>query len=182
MYDDYDDDGDWGYNGDSEHDMWVDYTTDMYEGSDYTGEYRDADIDRDAESDAIADHYVDKGRGHHHAASSPTAHHSDAVSRMSIAQYESKINRLEGLLAAAIAAIASLETKSANASSAKNIRKFQYRANNKREEVSRYQAELDKLKAEYEPMKVQSELQRTRITAIVCAAISIIAILIAIAY
>lgn len=87
MYDDYGDSGDWGYNGDADHDMWVDYTTDMYEGSDYTGE-----------------------------------------------------------------------------------------------KVARYQAELDKLKAAYEPMKIQSEQRRTRLTAIVCAAISIIAILIAIVF
>lgn len=26
------------YNGDSVHDMWVDYTTDQYEGTDYSGE------------------------------------------------------------------------------------------------------------------------------------------------
>lgn len=150
MYDDYDD-GDWVYNGDAKHDMWVDYTTDMYEGTDYSG-------------------------------LSPTVKHSDVTSRMSIAQYESKIHRLEGLLAAAIAAAAVLDSKSANTTIPKNIKKFQYRANNKRDEASRYQAALDKLKAEYEPMKVRSELQRTRLIAIVCAAISIIAILIAIAF
>lgn len=182
MYDDYDDDGDWVYNGDAEHDMWVDYTTDMYEGTDYSGECPDADIDWDAESDANFDGHVDHDRHHHYSAPSPTVQHSDVSSRMSVAQYESKIHRLEGLLAATIAAAAAWDTKAANTTIPKNIRKYQYRANNKRDEVSRYQAELDRLKAEYEPMKVQSELQRTRLIAIVCAAISIIAILIAIAF
>ncbi len=182
MYDDYDDDGDWGYNGEAEHDMWVDYTTDMYEDTNYSGENPDADIDWDAEFDANFDGHVDYDRHHSYTPPTPSSHHADTSSHMSVAQYESKIRRLEGLLAAAIAAAAVLETKSANASTKKNIRKFQYRANRKQEEISRYQAELNKLKSDYEPMKIQSEIHRTRLIAIVCAAISMIAILIAIAY
>lgn len=30
--------GNWGYDGDPVHDQWVDYTTDMYEGTDYSDE------------------------------------------------------------------------------------------------------------------------------------------------
>ena len=182
MYDDYDDDGDCGYNGDSEHDMWVDYTTDMYEDTNYSGENPDADIDWDAEFDANFDGNVDYDGHHSYTTSTSPSRHADTAPHMSVAQYESKIHRLEGLLAAAIAAAAVLETKSANASTKKNIQKFQYRANRKQEEISRYQAELDKLKSDYEPIKVQNELYRTRLIAIVCAAISILAILIAIAY
>lgn len=44
--DDMFDDGFGGYNGDPEHDMWTDYTTDMYEDTNYSGEnYSDYDDD-----------------------------------------------------------------------------------------------------------------------------------------
>lgn len=170
------------YNGDAEHDMWVDYTSDMYEGTNYSGENPDADIDYDAEIGNNFDGHFDDGRHHAYTPSAPATSHAGMASDMSIDQYESRIHRLEGLLAAAIAAAAVLETKSANASTKKNVRKFQYHANRKQEEISRYKAELDKLRSDYVPIKMKSELHRTRLIAIVCAAISIFAILIAIAY
>lgn len=179
MYDDdFDDSGEWGYNGDAEHDMWVDYTTDMYEDTDYSGENPDYDVDWEAEYET---HVDDTQHSHHH---SPTFlhHQNDNVASMTARQYENRIHRLEGLIAAAIAAATVLDTKSANATSVKNIRKYQRRASEKQSEVKKYQDELTKLKANYKTAKLESEKALTRIITIICVVISIIAILVAICY
>lgn len=226
MFDDYDDDGGWGYGGDPGHDMWTDYTSGMYEGSDYSGECPDVDDDWggyvdpcfnrgvdpdldpdfDGDVDGVADydiHRYDRYGSHDSYVSAYAAdNHNDLVSRMSIYDYESRIHHLEAMLAGAVAAAALLDAKLAKAKTSngmvssstnaansieakkdrsdRNIRQLKSSIESKREEVSRYQAELDKLKAEYEPMKIQSERRRTRIIAIVCAAVCLIAILVAV--
>lgn len=234
MYDDYDDDGCWGYDGDPAHDMWTDYTSDMYERSDYPGECPDVDDDwGDVDPDFDYDLYIDLdgvadydkprdyGRYDSHgtcASAYAAAHHNDLERHMSIYEYESRIHHLEAMLAGAVAAAALLDARLADASSAQNaasahnrisarssdrnaysakastgkgksakiskdagdISKLRSGAESKREEISRYQAELDKLKSEYEPLKIQSERRRTRTIAIVCAAVCLIAILIAV--
>lgn len=206
MFDDYDDDGGWGYNDNPEHDMWTDYTSDMYEGSAYSGECPDLDADFDADLDGTADydnHRYDRYDGHGSYVSAYAAdNHDDSVSRMTIYDYESRIHHLEAMLAGAVAAAALLDAKLAKAKTSngmvssstnaansikakkdrsdRNIRRLKSSVESKHEEVSRYQAELDKLRAEYEPLKIQAERRRTRIIAIVCAVICLIAILIAV--
>lgn len=235
MFDDYDDDGGWGYNDDPEHDMWTDYTSDMYEGSGYSGECPDLDddwgghvdpcfsrgvdpdldADFDADLDGFADYdnrRYDRYDGHGSYGSVYAAdNHNDSMSRMTIYDYESRIHHLEAMLAGAVAAAALMDAKYAKAKSSdanladaipngmdalpttaansikskkkrsdRNIRQLKSSVESKHEEVSRYQAELDKLRAEYEPLKIQAERRRTRIIAIVCAVICLIAILIAV--
>ena len=176
-YDEYGDD--WGYNGDAEHDMWVDYTTDMYEGSDYSGENPDCDVDWDAEYEANVDCHNGGVQQQAHSSS----HHQGHTGASETAQhYERRIHQLEGLIAAALASAAILDTKAANASSGKNMRKFQRRANEKQSEAKRYQAELDKLKANYAIVKLESETARTRTITIICAIVCFFAIMIAIFY
>ena len=235
MFDDYDDDGGWGYNDDPGYDTWTDYTSGMYEGSGYSGECPDLDddwgghvdpcfsrgvdpdldADFDADLDGTADydnHRYDRYDGHGSYVSAYAAdNHNDLVSRMSIYDYESRIHHLEAMLAGAVAAAALLDTKLAKAKASdanladaisngmassstntansiknkknrsdRNIRRLKSSVESKHEEVSRYQAQLDKLKAEYEPLKIQAERRRTRIIAIVCAAVCLVAILIAV--
>lgn len=226
MFDDYDDDGGWGYNDDPGYDTWTDYTSGMYEGSDYSGECPDVDddwgghvdpcfsrgvdpdldADFDADLDGTADydnHRYDRYDGHGSYVSAYAAdNHDDSVSRMTIYDYESRIHHLEAMLAGAVAAAALLDAKLAKAKTSngmvssstnaansikikkdrsdRNIRQLKSSVESKHEEISRYQAELDKLRAEYEPLKIQAERRRTRIIAIVCAVICLIAILIAV--
>ena len=236
MFDDYDDDGGWSYNDDLGHDMWTDYSSDMYGGSGYSGECPDLDddwggyvdpcfnrgvdpdldADFDADFDGVDDYDnrpdYDRYDSHGTYASAYAAdNHNDLVSRMSIYDYESRIHHLEGMLAGAVAAAALLDTKLAKAKASdanladaisngmvssstnaansikakkdrsdRNIRQLKSSVESKHEEVSRYQAELDKLRAEYEPLKIQAERRRTRIIAIVCAAVCLVAILIAV--
>lgn len=176
-YDEYGDD--WGYNGDAEHDMWVDYTTDMYEGSDYSGENPDGDIDWDAEYEANVDYHDGEVQQSVHSSSRPKGH---TVAQETVQHYEHRIHQLEGLIAAAIASAAIFDKKSANAASAKNVRKYQIRASEKQSEAKRYQTELDKLKRNYATVKLESETARTRDIAVICAIVSFLAILIAIFY
>ena len=235
MFDDYDDDGGWGYNDDPGYDTWTDYTSGMYEGSDYSGECPDVDddwgghvdpcfsrgvdpdldADFDADLDGFADYdnrRYDRYDGHGSYGSVYAAdNHNDSMSRMTIYDYESRIHHLEAMLAGAVAAAALMDAKYAKAKSSdanladaipngmdalpttaansikskkkrsdRNIRHLKSSVESKHEEVSRYQAELDKLRAEYEPLKIQAERRRTRIIAIVCAVICLIAILIAV--
>ena len=176
-YDEYG--NDWGYNGDAEHDMWTDYTTDMYEDSDYSGENPDCDVDWDAEYEANVDCHNGGVQQHAHSSS---RHNGHTVAPVTAQHYERRIHQLEGLIAAAIASAAILDTKAANASSGKNMRKFQRRASEKQSEAKRYQAELDKLKAYYAIVKLESETARTRTITIICAIVCFFAIMIAIFY
>lgn len=82
-YDEYGDD--WGYNGDAEHDMWVDYTTDMYEGSDYSGENPDCDVDWDAEYEANVDYHDGEVQQSAHSSSRPKGH---TAAPETVQQYE----------------------------------------------------------------------------------------------
>ena len=176
-YDEYGDD--WGYNGDAVHDMWTDYTTDMYEGSDYSGENHDVDMDWDAEYEANVDYHDGEVQQSAHGSSRPKGH---TATPETVQHYEHRIHQLEGLIAAAIASAAIFDKKSANAASAKNVRKYQIRASEKQSEAKRYQAELDKLKANYVTVKLESETARTRTITIICAIVSFFAIMIAIFY
>ena len=215
--------------------MWTDYTSDMYEGSGYSGECPDLDddwgghvdpcfsrgvdpdldADFDADLDGFADYdnrRYDRYDGHGSYGSVYAAdNHNDSMSRMTIYDYESRIHHLEAMLAGAVAAAALMDAKYAKAKSSdanladaisngmassstntansikikkdrsdRNIRQLKSSVESKHEEISRYQAELDKLKAEYEPLKIQAERRRTRIIAIVCAAVCLVAILIAV--
>lgn len=176
-YDEYGDDR--GYNGDAEHDMWVDYTTDMYEDSDYSGENPDCDVDWDAEYEANVDYHDREVQQAAHSSSRQKGH---TAAPKTVQTYEHRIHQLEGLIAAAIASADILDKKSANAASAKNVRKYQIRASEKQSEAKRYQTELDKLKRNYATVKLESETARTRDIAVICAIVSFIAILIAIFY
>lgn len=168
MYDDdFDSDGEWGYNGDTEHDMWVDYTTDIYDDTDYSGEYGDYDIHDDH-------HY---GEPHHHGASA-----MPKKCELTVQQCEQRIDRLEALIAASLAAASLLETKSVNATAPKNIRKYQLRTIEKQNEIRKYQRDLDKLKRKHERLTAEEEKTRTKHTVTICAIIAIFAILIALLY
>lgn len=179
-YDEYD--NDWGYNGDAEHDMWVDYTTDMYEGSDYSGENPDCDdcdMDWDAEYESNVDCHNDATQQYTHRSH---CHNRCSADPATVRHYEDRIHKLEGIIAAAIASAATLNKKSANSSSAKNIRKYQRRATAKQSEAKYYQAKLDKLKVKYKTEKLELEKTRTLMITVICAVVSFIAIIMAILY
>ena len=158
-----DDDDDRGYNDYPEHDMWVDYTTDMYEDTDYSGQNPDYDDDDDDDDDD--DYYRDYdpdydpdydrygGSSHYDA-----LHHQNGSPAQ---RYEPRKRHLKWLLAAAIAAAFMSRRKGSAKEAAQQ------------EKIVRYQTSLYEPEAEY-------EARRTRRIAIVCAIICIIAILIAI--
>lgn len=147
------------YNGDAVHDMWVDYTTDVYEGTDYTGEY-------DAEPEGW----------HGSAGDEPRITPSTL---MSVQHYKRRVDELEGMIATALASAAILEEKSANASSPKNIRKFYRRAIEKQSEAKRYQDELETVKQKYIRAQIRAEGAKTRVLTWICIPVSLIAILLA---
>lgn len=168
MYDDYDDGGR-GYNGDTEHDMWTDYTTDVYEDSDYTGEYTDHDTQDDTSNYAGVNPGVyvrPKSRGQ-------SPQRSQQWREKKILYMESRIERAKEV-------ITTLEKKSANASSAKKIREFEKLILNKRNEISGYQVSLDKLKAEYakEKSRIRRQIALNIIAFVVTLSLFIIASLI----
>lgn len=178
MYDD-DLDDDWGYNGNADHDMWVDYTTDLYEGTDYSSENPEYDVDLDAEYEPNIDYHHEVAQQYIHCS---THRNGGAFIPLTAKQYEHRIHKLEGLIAVALASAATLDMKAAKASSSNNIRKYQRRASEKQSEAKRYQDELDKLKRTYETAKLETEVVRTRILIVICAIVCLIATLIAVLY
>lgn len=178
-YDDFDNGDDWGYDGDPEHDMWVDYTTDMYEGSDYSGENPDHDVDWDAEYEANVDYHHGPVR---HYGNGDTHRHTPQAASMSEQQYEHRIHQLETLIAAALASAATLDAKSANATTPKEIWKYQQRAGRKQSEARKYREELDRLTTDRKTARRNAEANRTDTILWICIAISVVAVLIALLY
>ena len=212
MYDDFDDDGDWGYNGNAEHDMWVDYTSSVYEDSDgsyghldgFYDDYDDDCDDCDDEDCCFEDPDCDPDLRYGYG--------SNADGSMSARQHERHINRLEGLTAAAIAAAAITEAKRAKSSAQDDNRKCQGSDAGKRLDVSKKEArhvrteikkndnshtrteatkkearhastEVSKKEARHKRMEVsKKEDRQTRIVAVVCVIVVLAAILIAALY
>lgn len=131
MYDDeYDDGGEWGYDVDTGHDMWVDYTTDMCDDT----EYSDDIADHDAGCEDYADYHesaaCDYDNARSHKQSEPTARIEDP--------YEKRIRHLECMIAETMAIAALLSVKSTKATSARRRCKLRLCASEKQneEEVS----------------------------------------------
>lgn len=158
-FDEDNNDNNQGYNGDPVHDSMLDYDTDIYEGTNITGLNPPRDANCDAGYEVYYVDYDDKAR-----------------------RCEARIQKLEGLIAAALASAAALDKNSAESSSAKEIQRYQRRAAKKRSDAERYQAKVEEVKDRYLRAKEEAEAVRTRTTAVICVLVSLFAILIAILF
>lgn len=175
--DDYDD-GSWGYDGDPVHDQWVDYDTDMYEDSNYSGEnpdweeYPDDFADDDFEVETTCQLPNDYSR-------QAQTNLSALPSQSQIGRLEKKVHYLEGALAASLLTLNKWEEKAERASSPKNMAKYQRHIEKEKARIADYRSQLDKTKSLLGSTNLNNYNRNTYIAAFVGGALVMLCIMLA---
>lgn len=176
--DDYGDDT-WGYDGDPVHDQWVDYTTDIHEHSDYSGEKPDwEDHAEDFADDGYepfrhSDYDRDWSRPSAFGLSSPPSPSENGGS-------DRKELFLKGALAASLLAAAEADDKARDESAKKDIAKSQRRVEDVKAGIAAARVQLAQTEAELEQARKKDHNRNAVVVALLCGALVMLAILLAI--